>query len=301
MDFYKKIIRNQALRFRILSMLRFVPDKPMLKLQYRIKCGRPLNLADPQRYTEKMQWYKLFYRDPLMRRCADKFQVRGYLEEKGYGYLLNELYAVFERPEDISLDLLPEAFVLKVSNGSSTNLLCPNKADLDLTKVKKQFREFLIQSNSNAGCEWVYNDGKPVIIAERYLTDPEQANGSLRDYKILCFSGKPEYIICVDGRHTDRYCHVVYDTAWKKQQVVIGESSADADYPRPVNLDQMLAIAEDLSKDFPAARIDLYSIAGKLYFGEITFFPWSGFMHFRPDSFDAILGEKFRLPKKKHI
>ena len=136
MDFYKKIIRNQALRFRILSMLRFVPDKPMLKLQYRIKCGRPLNLADPQRYTEKMQWYKLFYRDPLMRRCADKFQVRGYLEEKGYGYLLNELYAVFERPEDISLDLLPEAFVLKVSNGSSTNLLCPNKADLDLTKVK---------------------------------------------------------------------------------------------------------------------------------------------------------------------
>ena len=299
MDFYKKIIKSKALRFRILSMLRFVPDRPMLQLQYFVKSGRKLDLQDPRRYTEKIQWYKLNYRDPVMRRCADKYQVREYLREKGYEHLLNDLYAVFETPEEISLENLPEQFVLKVSNGSSTNLVCKNKQELDTDAVRKQFREFLIQSNSNAGCEWVYNDGKPVIIAERFLVDPDKENGELRDYKILCFNGKPEYIICVDGRYTDQYCHVVYDAQWNKQNVVIGESSAAADYRKPDNLEEMLKIAADLSADFPAARIDLYSISGRILFGEITFFPWSGFMKFTPDSFDYELGEKFILPEKR--
>lgn len=272
----------------------------MLKAQYRIKCGRELDLENPERYTEKMQWYKLYYRDPVMQQCADKYRVRAFVEQKGLGHILNDLYAVFETPEDISLEKLPERFVLKLSNGSSTNLLCEDKKALDLDRVKQTFRDFCAQSGSSAGREWVYRGGKSVIVAEQYLTDPSQPNGALRDYKILCFNGKPEYIICVHGRYTDHYCHVVYDARWNKQDVTIGHSSSAADYARPDTLPQMLEIAETLSEGFPAVRVDLYSIEGRIYFGELTYFPWSGYMHFQPDEFDYQLGSKFVLPERNN-
>ncbi|MBQ8302254.1 MAG: carbonic anhydrase [Clostridia bacterium] len=301
MDFYKKIFRCKKLRFRILRALRFIPDKPMLKLQYRIKSGRKLNSENPERYTEKIQWYKLNYRDPVMQQCADKYTVRDYVESKGLGGILNKIHAVFETPDDICFDSLPESFVLKMSNGSGTNLLVENKNTLDLQKVKKSFEDYACQCRACAGREWVYqSDHKPVIVAEKYLKDPTNKGGSLRDYKILCFNGKPHYIICVDGRYTDDYCHVVYNTNWEKQDVIIGDSSAAANYDRPDKLSEMLSIAETLSRDFPAARIDLYCIEGKIYFGEITFFPWSGYMDFTPDSFDFELGKCFELPQKNN-
>lgn len=295
MDFYKKIFKNKNTRFRILSALRFIPDKPMLRLQYRIKCGRPLNLKDPKRYTEKMQWYKLFYRNPAMQQCADKYQVRKYVEDHGLGYILNELYDVFETPEDIRLDHLPEQFVLKLSNGSGTNLLCRDKSALNLPDVQQKFRDYLVQSGSSAGREWVYKSDNKVIVAEKLLEDPLRPGQDLRDYKILCFNGKPEFIICVDGRYTEHYCHVVYDPQWNKQDVIIGQSSNAANYQKPETLEEMLEIARTLSKDFPAVRIDLYDIGGKVVFGEMTYFPWSGYMHFQPDEFDFVLGEKFVL------
>ena len=297
MDFYKKVFKNKNTRFKILSALRFVPDEPMLRLQYRIKSGRRLNLKDPKRYTEKIQWYKLYYRDPVMQQCADKYQVRKYIESKDLGHILNELYDVFETPEDIRLDHLPDQFVLKLSNGSGTNLLCRDKAELQLPEVQQKFRDFLVQSGSSAGREWVYSGGKKVIVAEKLLEDPNRPGQDLRDYKILCFNGEPEFIICVDGRYTDHYCHVVYDTGWNKQDVVIGQSSNAADYKKPDTLEQMLEIARTLSREFPAVRIDLYDIGGKIVFGEMTYFPWSGYMKFEPDEFDFVLGEKFELRK----
>lgn len=301
MNFYKKIIRSKKLRFKILRMLSFIPDKTMLRVQYRIKCGHKLPLKEPKRYTEKIQWYKLFYRDPIMRQCADKYLVREYVRSKGYEDILNVLYAVFKTPDEIDLERLPDKFVLKLSNGSSTNLLVRDKSLLNIDYVKTKFNDFYSQSSSSAGREWVYKSIQPpVIVAEQYLEDPKRPGADLRDYKIFCFNGKPEYIICVDGRYTPDYCHVVYTTAWEKQQVIIGESSASADYERPDTLDEMLKIAADLSADFPAARVDLYSIDDKIYFGEITFFPWSGYMVFKPDSFDYELGDKFVLPEPNH-
>lgn len=301
MDFYKKIIKNKETRFKILGLLKFVPDKTMVKIHYFIKFGRKLNLKTPSRYTEKVQWYKLFYRDPLMKNCADKFLVREYVKEKGFENILNELYEVFEKPEDISFENLPKKFILKLSNGSSTNFICDDKNSTDITCVKDKFKKFISQSESKVGREWVYYAiDKPVIIAERLLEDKTELNGQLRDYKILCFNGKVEYIICVAGRHTPEYCHVVYDANWNKQDVIIGNSSAEANYDKPCGFDDMKMIAERLSEDFPAARVDLYNIEGKIYFGEITFFPWSGYQNFYPDQFDYVLGEKFLLPKKNN-
>ena len=297
---YKKIFKSKKLRFKILSFLKFIPDRQMLTLQYFIKHHRILNLKNPKRYTEKIQWYKLYYRNPYMQQCADKYTVREYVKSKGLGSILNELYEVFETPSQISFDKLPDRFILKLSNGSSTNYVCDEKSNYNIEDIRNKFKDFMDQTGSSAGREWVYKGTKPVIIAERFLEDPDQVNGALCDYKILCFNGQPEYIICVTGRYTDNYRHIVYDKQWKKQDVLIGESCADGEVDKPINFDEMMRIAHVLSEDFPAARVDLYSIGGKIYFGEITFFPWSGYMEFEPDEFDFELGGKFVLPEKNN-
>ena len=297
MNGYKKIFRNKKLRFKLLSMLRFIPDKQMLRLQYWIKHHRKLNLKDPKRYTEKIQWYKLYYRNPAMQQCADKYKVRQYIESKGLGHILNRLYAVFTSPEEICLEALPDEFVLKLSNGSGTNLLVEDKAKLDIEQVRKSFRDFDAQRESSAGREWVYRGERDaVIVAEALLKDPDRPQGDLCDYKILCFNGNPEYVVYDTDRFTEHKRNI-YDTQWNDLRIGSDCPCIDGDIPKPDTLEEMLEIARILSADFPAARIDLYSIGGKVYFGEITFFPWSGYVNFDPDSFDFDLGKKFVLPK----
>ena len=288
------------MRFKLISMFRFVSDKPMLEFQYRIKCGRKLNLSHPRRFTEKIQWYKLYYRDPQMARCSDKYLVRGYLEEKGMGGLLNELYAVFQTPDEIDFSVLPDSFVLKLSNGSGTNLIVKNKADYNLEEVKEKFRDFEKQSASSAGREWCYHVHRPVIVAEKLLEDLSTENGAADDFKILCFNGEPEVIIRVTQRYTDKVNHLTYDRDWNPIKVDYEKSRSDETSEKPQTLDEMLQIARTLSDGFPFARIDLYSIQNRVLFGEITFFPWSGYMRFEPDRFDLELGKKFVLPEKNH-
>lgn len=300
MNEYKKIFRNKKLRFKILSLLRFIPDKQMLQLQYRIKMKQKLNLKDPKRYTEKIQWYKLYYRDPVMQQCADKYLVREYVKAKGLECILNELYAVYHTPEEIRLEDLPEKVVIKLSNGSGTNLLIKDKSQLELSQVQEQFRNFFAQRKASAGREWVYKtDRKPVIIAEQYLEDPEQKDGSICDYKFLCFGGEVCYVVYDTQRFTDHRRNI-YDTQWNDLHVASDCPCGDVEIPKPENLDEMLAVAKVLAEDFPAVRVDLYSIQGKIYFGELTFFPWSGYVRYDPDEFDFEMGERFVLPKANY-
>lgn len=298
MDGYKKILKSKKLRYSILSCLRFIPDKLMLKCQYWVKFRRKLNLKNPVRFTEKIQWYKLFYKNPTMPQCSDKFAVREYIKSKGLENILIDLYKVYDKPEDIKLDELPEKFVMKLSNGSGTNLLCANKSALCEKDVIKQFKEFQFKVKANLGREWPYLKATPKIVVERLLEDNEHINNAVNDYKIFCYNGKPEYVICISDRYSDRCNHLVYDTQWNKVRVASEDARIDEDAPRPETLEEMLDIAAKLSEDFPFARIDLYSVAGKVYFGEVTFYPWSGYMEFEPDEFDFVLGEKFELRRK---
>ena len=214
MDEYKRILKNKNLRYRILSLLRVIPDKSMLQLQYWIKLKRKLNLESPERFTEKIQWYKLNYKNPVMPRCSDKYTAREYVKEKGLSHILTELYAVFEKPEDIKLEVLPDKFVLKLSNGSGTNLICRDKSQLAKEELIQTFHRFLFQVNANPGREWPYMQAKPVIIAEQLLEDETHINNAVNDYKIFCYDGKPEYIICISDRYSDKCNHLVYDTEW---------------------------------------------------------------------------------------
>lgn len=283
------------MRYRILHFMRFIPDKLMLRIQYWIKTKRILHLKNPKRYTEKVQWYKLFYRNEKMPICVDKLRVREYLAEKDLSDLTVKLYAVFDKPEDINFTHLPDKFILKSTNGSGTNIICRDKSTLDQKKIVESFKNFFYQSVSSPGREWAYGKVEPRIIAEELLEDQTTPDGSLKDYKFLCFNGKPEYIVL----DVDRFTHHkrnIYDTQWNNLHIATDCPCTDDEHLPPENLEQMLKIAEILSKDFPAVRVDLYSVKGRIYFGELTFFPWSGYVMFTPDSFDFELGDLFSLP-----
>jgi hypothetical protein len=233
-----------------------------------------------------------------MPQCSDKYLVREYIKSKGLEHILNELYCAYDRPEDIRLSDLPDKFVMKLSNGSGTNLLCSDKSKLNESDVIKDFKGFVFKVKANLGREWPYMKVKPKIVVERLLEDESHINNAINDYKIFCYDGKPEYIICISDRYSNQCNHLVYDTKWNKVKVASEDARINEDAPKPENLEEMLQISTKLSEDFPFARIDLYSLANKIYFGEVTFYPWSGYMEFEPDDFDFVLGEKFSLRRK---
>lgn len=298
MDGYKKIIKSQQIRFSILRTLKFIPDTIMLKIQYWIKLRRKLNLKNPQRYTEKIQWYKLFYRNPIMIKCVDKYYVREYVKSKGLEEILNEIYFVVDSPEKIDFKKLPEKFALKVTNGSETNIFCKEKSKLDIEITKRKLYEFLNMVNASAGREWAYEGSSKLIIAEKLLEDDSTEDGSISDYKFLCFNGKPYYIIYDCDRFVGHKRNI-YDLNWNNLKIGSDCPQTNREIQKPKNLETMIKIAKKLSEDFPAVRVDLYNIKGKIIFGELTFYPWSGYVQFSPDSFDLEVGKLFPLIKFK--
>ena len=297
MNGYKKIISSQKMRFAILRMLKFVPDKAMIKLQYRIKLKRKLNLKDPKRYTEKIQWYKLYYRNPVMMECVDKYGVRKYIEKKGLGNILNQLYQVVDRPEEINFDQLPDKFVIKTTNGSGTNILVKDKKTLNIAETKKKLNDFLNMAEASAGREWAYGGSSKKIIVEELLEDNSNKDKGISDYKFLCFNGKPVYVVYDKDRFSDHKRNF-YDVNWNYVKVDSDCPCFEDSVKKPENYEKMVEIASVLSRDFPAVRVDLYNIEGKIYFGELTFYPWSGYVQYTPDSFDFELGKYFDLPEK---
>jgi len=293
---YKKLIPNRDIRLKLLKLTDFLPDKLMIKLQYRIATGRKLNLRKPVRFTEKLQWYKLYHRDHLMTQCSDKYSVREYIISKGYSDILVPLYGVYEKAEDIDFDNLPNKFVLKTTNGSHTNILCDDKSILDIETTRKTLNKWLNAWNGKVGREWSYHNIKPRIICEKYLD--KDTNNDLIDYKFFCFNGEPYCLYVIVERFLQGGIKLgIYDTKFEKLAYRRSDiRGMVSDVEKPKNFEKMVEIAKDLSKDFPHVRVDFYNIDGEIYFGELTFYDGSGYKGYVPDEFDFILGEKFKLP-----
>lgn len=297
---YKKIFKSRVLREKILSCLCFVPDKFMIKIQYKIKTGRKLNLKTPKRYTEKLQWYKLYYKDKKMVQCVDKYDVREYLEKRGYGNVLSKCLGVYENEKQINFDTLPNSFVLKDTLGGGGNSVLvvkdKNKENLDelRKKIKVWRKRKLIR---NGGREWPYYKGKKHRIFCEELLECE--DGDLPDYKFYCFNGECKAFYKRVGytkSHEDgEMCF--YSANCEKINVSLDYcQSSQEKFELPENINEMIRIAENISSDFPHCRIDLYNVKGKIIFGEMTFFSASGYFKFMPDEFDEELGENFCLP-----
>lgn len=288
------------LRNKILSLLRFIPDKTMLKIQYRIKTGRKLDLKTPKRFSEKLQWYKLHYRTPLMVECVDKYDVRNYIERCGYAHLLTKCYGIFSSAEEIDFELLPSKFVIKATLGGGGNsvMIVRDKASLNVEETKKTINKWFEYKTDKkgAGREWPYYSGKKNrIIIEEYIE--ELADTGLVDYKFLCFHGKVQYMYLACERELGNGAKFgFYDRNMNKLEITRSdEFPLLYSPPLPQNMQEMISIAEDISKEFPHARIDLYNIKGKIMFGEITFFDGSGYLCYDPDEFDFVLGEYFNI------
>ena len=296
MNFYKKIIPSQSIRLKLLHFLSPMPDVIVIQLQYLIKTGRLANLSKPKRYTEKIQWYKLNYKNPKIKECSDKYNVREYVKDKGYKDILNEIYAIWISIDRVDISLLPSSFILKATHGSGTNLLVDDKETLDSSIVKSIVRDWFVHDPACIGREWGYKDITPKVIAEKIL--PRDFRGDLPDYKFFCFDGEV-YCLYVMRDYTDDHENgelAFFDRDFHPLNVYRKDfkplvSSVD----KPDNFDYMVEIAEALSFDFPHVRVDLYNIDGQVFFGEMTFYNASGYTVFDPDSFDLELGSRFHL------
>lgn len=297
---YKKIIKSQKARFAIIRMLQFLPDNIMLSVQYMLKMGRLPNLRKPKRFTEWLQWYKMKYRNQIMFSCVDKYKVREYVEWKGLHEILNTLYGVYQNADEIDFDVLPERFVIKTTNGGGGEnvIICRDKSQLNIGEIRSKLNYWLKLKSVDAGREWAYTGiNTPRIIIEKYLENTIQPDAGINDYKILCFNGVPHVIIYDCDRYIGHKRNF-YDVSWNRIRVTSDCPAKDGIIPPPENLDKMLKIAGVLSSDFPFVRVDLYNINGMIYFGELTFYSWSGYVKFNPDEFDFKLGSLFNTYNK---
>lgn len=273
---------------------RLISDKQAVNNYYKKKSGgRPVNLDNPKRFSEKLQWYKLYGRNPLMQICADKNAVRGYISEKGYSSLLNDQYGAYSNVNDIDFDMLPNQFVMKAAHGSGWNIIVKDKSKLNIRHAKMMMRSWLHQDTSWSGREWVYRDMPRSIVVEKYLEDE---TGELRDYKFFCFNGTPRFMQLEVGRNTAHNTRNFYDMNWNLMP--FGKElphNPNLNVPKPALFDEMKKIAEELCQPFQFVRVDLYQAKGKVYFGELTFFPAGGAPDFVPDQYDEIVGDMWEL------
>lgn len=274
---------------------RALPDKAYVRVLYFRSHRRFLSLRRPRTFDEKLQWYKLYYRDPLMTTLSDKFAVRLYLEAGGHGGLLNELYGVYDRAEDVDFAALPARFVLKATHGSGMNIICRDKRSFDANGARALMKRWLRTNYFYSGRQWAYKDIRPRLICEKYLENEEF--GELLDYKFYCYGGHPQVLWVCSGRYGARgVSYNAYDMEWNRLHVFKGKPGSDLAIERPENFAAMVAVARELCGRFPFVRVDLYSISGKLTFGEFTFYPDSGVIPFTPDSYNYFFGDPFVLP-----
>ncbi len=271
-----------------------VPDRMALARRFRRTFGRPLNLKNPKTFNEKLFWLMLYYRTPLITRLADKYEVRQYVAERAEPRILNDLFAVWDRVDDIDFKTLPEAFVLKVTWGSGMNIFCPKISELNVETTKQRLLFWMNRNSTYWDTRaWSYKDLKPRIICERLLIDSTW--GTPPDYKFFCFGGEPRFVQVDTDRFT-RHGRDLFDLDWQPLPFIYAYPSSGRIVPRPTNLDEMVAFARRLSHGFPFVRVDLYAIDGRTLFGEMTWYPEAGEGQFSPDSYDTYWGAVLQLP-----
>lgn len=284
--------KPRLIGFAIVSRMTWLPDELFLRLKYYFSMGSRLNLKDPKLFQEKIQWLKLHDRKPEYTRLVDKYAVKGYVANLiGNQYIIPTL-GVWDRPEEIDFDELPDKFVLKTTHGGGGGgvAICHDKSNFDKEGAKRHLAKSLKVDIYQHNREWPYKNVPRRVIAEELLET--SGNTDLYDYKFFCFNGKVEYFKIDFGRFKEHHANY-YDC--NANLMPFGE----ADFPpvpehkleMPDNLADMITIAETLSKGFRFIRIDLYNLSGHIYFGEMTFYPASGLGPFIPAEWNFRLGD----------
>lgn len=293
-----KMVSKRTKHF-IKNALRLLPDKAYLKLRYRTMFGKKLDLKNPKTYNEKIQWMKLYDRDPRYNQLVDKYEVRPFVDERiGEGHLIPVL-GVWARFEDIDFDALPDQFVLKCTHDSGSFYICRDKSKIDRAALKKHFDAALRDNQYWGGREWAYKDVRGRIIAEQFMID--DSGTGLKDYKFFCFGGEVKALMIATerGEGGDGVRMNFFDRDFNPLPFRRGHENAQVAPAKPDGYDEMIALAEKLAEGFRHVRVDLYNINGKIYFGEMTFYPACGFVPFTPEEWDYTFGSWLDLTDKK--
>lgn len=287
-----------------------LPLNLYLRLWYKASLGEFPNLKNPKTFNEKMCWLKIYYRQTcpeLLRTCFDKYLVRQYVEEKIGDKYLVPLIGVYKETDDIPFEELPNEYIIKLSQSCGMNYIVFNNATEDYDAIRKQLKSWLKEARNYHKYieeEDFEYDGNPYIIIEELLKNPDGT--VVDDYKIYCLNGRVEFIRVADnpvdenGERKKRFVYNTYDREWSFLELSTSKnhySDSSIEISKPINLEEMITVAETLSKDFPFARIDLYNVAGNIYFGEITWFPGGGLDTFDPQCWDEYLGNRLLLPQ----
>lgn len=301
MNIYK-IIKNMGISaffFLIkkkLGIYKNISVESYLKKEFKAYMGKPLDLENPTTFNEKLQWLKLHDHNPQYTQMADKYEVKKYVAEKiGEEYVI-PLLGVWENFDDIEFNLLPEQFVIKCTHDSGGVVICENKNDFDIDKTRKIINRSLRRNYYTQSKEWVYKNIKPRIIVEKYMKDSKL--NELRDYKFFCFNGTPRCFKIDFNRST---AHQANYFDLEGNILPFGERYYLPDFNKkiemPTKLEEMLRMATTLSEGIPFVRVDFYEVDGKIYFGEMTFYPGSGLSPYTDYDWDVKLGEWLELPK----
>ncbi|ADU65039.1 hypothetical protein Selin_0283 [Desulfurispirillum indicum S5] len=282
----KKIYYNKLQRFF---------GFPVLKRKFFVQQGYTLDLNNPKSFNEKVNWKKVYDRNPLLPIVADKYRVRNYLHERLGSEIASEIliphFAVVNNPSDIPFNELPDEYVIKTNHASGTNIIVSKDRPLDKVSALEKLNWWLIKPYGISKSEWVYQEIPPKIIIEKLLKDRQ---GRLpNDYKLHVFHGRCEFIQ-VDYDRFGGHEKSLYDREWEMLEVEWIRAKAKFE-PPPATLERMISIAQILSYEFDYIRIDFYDVDGALYFGEMTHYPASGLGRFYPREFDFSLGKKWTI------
>ena len=279
------------------GMLRFMTDKRNIQWMYYASFGKRLNLENPQTFNEKIQWLKLYDRNVLYTSLVDKYAVKEYVKEAiGEQYVI-PTFGVWDRFEDINIDSLPEQFVLKTTHdgGGAGVVICNRKGEFDDVDAKTRINESLARDVYSDLREWPYKNVPHRILAEKLLLNDGQP---LQDYKIHCFEGEPKFIlVCKDRYEKTGLTEDFFDCEWQHIPVRRPKHpNSETPIAPPMQLQEMLDLSRHLSQGIPFVRTDFYVADGKVLFGEMTFYPTSGYTAFVPKEYDIIFGQWLKLP-----
>lgn len=293
----RKFLTSADYRFLNLAnrgFYRNMPDDEYLKRRYRASHGVPLNLEDPKHFNEKLQWLKLYNHNPRYVKMVDKYLAREVIAEKVGSEHLVPLLGVWDDPDEIDFDALPDQFVLKCNHNSGTGMcICRDKSKLNIRKVKRELRRGIHENYYLQDREWPYKDVPRKIICEKFLID-QSGRDSLLDYKFFCFDGEPKIMYISNDGGSDPTTDF-FDMEYNHLDILARDPQAKVTPEKPACFQEMRDIARILAEDIPFLRVDFYYINGTVYVGEMTFFHNSGMERVSPESWSLKLGSWITL------
>ncbi len=268
----------------------FLSDEAYIRLIYRLRMGKRLNLDNPVTFTEKLQWLKLNDHNPLYTKIADKLAVRDYIKERVGEEHVVPVLGVYSSFDEIDFSSLPSRFVLKTTHDSGSWVICSDKSSFDYSSARKILTRSLKRNYYRTTREWQYRDIEPKIVAEEFLGE------RIDDYKFFCFNGEPKFMY-IEKETEEHPSQAIFDMEFCRLPFSMDDDVSLSAFEKPVFFDEMKRIAGVLSSGIPFIRVDMYYIGGRILVGELTFYHYGGYIPFNPPEWDRTIGGYLKIEK----